>query len=111
MHKSTLLGFMERVVWSGQRIRLALCGSKSSRCVTCSEVTADKIKSAEAALQVSLAGILVSAFVLLLGLTKSVIVINNVVPQSVVRGMQLGLGLSLARRGLALVVDGEVERR
>jgi hypothetical protein len=56
--------------------------------------------------QVSIAGMLVSAIVLMLGLTKSVIVINNVVPNAVVRGMQLGLGLSLARRGLEIVLAG-----
>jgi MFS superfamily sulfate permease-like transporter len=59
--------------------------------------------------QVSIAGMLVSAIVLMLGLTKSVIVINNVVPNAVVRGMQLGLGLSLARRGLEIVLAGEID--
>jgi hypothetical protein len=58
--------------------------------------------------QVSLAGMLVSAFVLLLGLTRAIVVVNNIVPLAVVRGMQLGLGLSLARRGIALIIDGEV---
>ena len=59
--------------------------------------------------QVSLAGVLVALCVLLLGLTRGVVLVNNVVPIAVVRGMQLGLGLSLARRGLALITDGEVE--
>ena len=58
--------------------------------------------------QVSLAGLLVAAFVLLLGLTRGVVVVNNAVPIAVVRGMQLGLGLSLARRGINLITDGEV---
>ena len=57
--------------------------------------------------QVSLAGMLVSACVLVLGLTRGVIVVNNMVPIAVVRGMQLGLGLSLARRGVDLIAGGE----
>ena len=55
--------------------------------------------------QVSLAGMLVAGIVLALGLTRSILVINNVIPLSVVRGMQLGLGMSLMRRGVSLVVD------
>ena len=54
--------------------------------------------------QVSLAGMIVSACVLLLGLTRGIMVINNIVPLAVVRGMQLGLGLSLARRGIDLII-------
>ena len=60
------------------------------------------------AVQVSLAGMLVAAMVLLLGVTRGVVVVNNFVPVSVVRGLQLGLGLSLARRGLGLIADGEL---
>ena len=59
--------------------------------------------------QVSLAGMIVSACVLLLGLTRGIMVINNIVPLAVVRGMQLGLGLSLARRGIDLIILGEVD--
>ena len=57
--------------------------------------------------QVSLAGLLVAGCILLLGLTRGVVVVNNLVPIAVVRGMQLGLGLSLARRGLELITNGE----
>eukprot|EP00898_Chlorokybus_atmophyticus_P002796 jgi/Chlat1/3517/Chrsp23S03708 len=50
--------------------------------------------------QVLLAGIATSAIVLGLGLTGLIDMLNRVVPLSVVRGMQLGLGLSLAGKGL-----------
>ena len=61
------------------------------------------------ATQVSLAGMFVAVLVLLLGLTRGVVVVNNAVPVAVVRGLQLGLGLSLVRRGLALITQGEIE--
>ena len=57
--------------------------------------------------QVSLAGLLVAAMVFVLGATRGIVVVNNVVPLAVVRGMQLGLGLSLVRKGLRIVVDDE----
>ena len=44
-----------------------------------------------------------STIVLALGLTRSILIVSNVIPISVVRGMQLGLGLSLLRRGLGLI--------
>lgn len=58
-------------------------------------------------IQVSLAGIFVSAIVFLLGATRGIIVVNNLVPLAVIRGMQLGLGLSLMRRGFTFVVDDQ----
>ena len=45
--------------------------------------------------QVAAAGIMTSTIVLALGLTRSILIVSNVIPISVVRGMQLGLGLSL----------------
>ena len=53
--------------------------------------------------QVAAAGIMTSTIVLALGLTRSILIVSNVIPISVVRGMQLGLGLSLLRRGLGLI--------
>lgn len=49
------------------------------------------------------AGAAVSAFVLLLGLTGLIDWVNRVVPRSVVRGVQLALGLSLLMKGLQMV--------
>jgi MFS superfamily sulfate permease-like transporter len=55
--------------------------------------------------QVTLAGMLVGGIVLILGVTRLIVVVNNVVPMSVVRGMQLGLGLSLVKKGVLLVLQ------
>ena len=51
-----------------------------------------------------LAGILVSAFVLLLTVTRLVPVAQKVVPDEVIRGIQLGLGLKLSARGVSMVL-------
>ncbi len=59
------------------------------------------------ATQVSLAGVEVGAIVLLLALTRGIVMVNNAVPFAVIRGMQLGLGLVLAKRGLAMISEGE----
>jgi hypothetical protein len=49
------------------------------------------------------AGAAVSAIVLLLGVTGLIDWVNRVVPRSVVRGLQLALGLSLLMKGLQMV--------
>jgi MFS superfamily sulfate permease-like transporter len=49
------------------------------------------------------AGATVSAFVLVLGLTGLIDWVQRVVPRSVVRGLQLALGLSLLMKGLQMV--------
>jgi MFS superfamily sulfate permease-like transporter len=49
------------------------------------------------------AGATVSAFVLVLGLTGLIDWVNRAVPKSVVRGLQLALGLSLLMKGLQMV--------
>lgn len=53
--------------------------------------------------QIVAAGATVSAVVLLLGLTGLIDWLNRVVPKSVVRGLQLALGLSLVKKGLQMV--------
>jgi MFS superfamily sulfate permease-like transporter len=53
--------------------------------------------------QIVAAGASVSAVVLVLGLTGLIDWLNRVVPKSVVRGLQLGLGLSLLMKGLQMV--------
>ena len=57
----------------------------------------------DALLRYVFAGLLVAAMVFLLGLSRAINIVNNVVPLAVVRGMQLGLGLSLVRKGVGLV--------
>jgi MFS superfamily sulfate permease-like transporter len=53
--------------------------------------------------QILAAGITVSAIVLVLGLTGLIDALNRVIPRSVVRGLQLALGLSLLMKGLQMV--------
>jgi MFS superfamily sulfate permease-like transporter len=53
--------------------------------------------------QIVAAGGTVSAIILVLGLTGLIDVLDRLVPRSVVRGLQLGLGLSLLIKGLELV--------
>lgn len=53
--------------------------------------------------QIVAAGTTVSAVVLLLGVTGLIDWLNRVIPRSVVRGLQLALGLSLLMKGLQMV--------
>ena len=53
--------------------------------------------------QILAAGITVSVVVLLLGLTGLIDSLNRAIPKSVVRGLQLALGLSLLMKGLQMV--------
>jgi MFS superfamily sulfate permease-like transporter len=53
--------------------------------------------------QILAAGICVSGIVLALGLTGLIDWLNRVIPKSVVRGLQLSLGLSLLMKGLQMV--------
>ncbi len=53
--------------------------------------------------QILAAGATVSVFVLILGLTGLIDVLHRAIPKSVVRGLQLALGLSLLGKGLMLV--------
>ena len=54
--------------------------------------------------QVAAAGILVSAMVFFLGFTRLIDVVNKAVPMAVIYGMQLGLGFSLMRKGMNLIL-------
>ena len=51
-----------------------------------------------------LAGVLVSAFVLLLSVLRLIPVAQKVIPKHVIRGIQLGLGLKLASSGVGMVL-------
>jgi MFS superfamily sulfate permease-like transporter len=53
--------------------------------------------------QILAAGITVSAIILVLGLTGLIDWLNRAIPKSVVRGLQLALGLSLLMKGLQMV--------
>lgn len=54
--------------------------------------------------EIMTAGIFVSAIVLALGSTRMMDVFNRLTPLAVVQGMQVGLGLLLARKGFLLAV-------
>jgi MFS superfamily sulfate permease-like transporter len=58
--------------------------------------------------QILAAGATVSAIVLLLGLTGLIDWLNRAIPKSVVRGLQLALGLSLLMKGLQMVAGTKV---
>jgi len=58
--------------------------------------------------QIVAAGATVSAVVLMLGLTGFVDQLNRIVPKSVVRGLQLALGLSLAIKGIQMIAGTNV---
>jgi MFS superfamily sulfate permease-like transporter len=58
--------------------------------------------------QILAAGISVSAIILLLGVTGLIDWLNRAVPKSVVRGLQLALGLSLLMKGLQMVAGTRV---
>jgi predicted benzoate:H+ symporter BenE len=53
--------------------------------------------------QILAAGIIVSAFILVLGVTGLITWLNRGVPKSVVRGLQLALGLTLLMRALQMI--------
>jgi len=53
--------------------------------------------------QIMASGILTGAIVGALGLTNLITVVNSVVPNSVVRGLQLGLGLNFFRSAMAML--------
>jgi MFS superfamily sulfate permease-like transporter len=55
--------------------------------------------------QILAAGATVSLVILVLGLTGLINWLNRVIPRSVVRGLQLALGLSLLTRGMQMVVE------
>jgi MFS superfamily sulfate permease-like transporter len=57
------------------------------------------------AAQICAAGATVSLIVLVLGLTGLVDWLNRVIPKSVVRGLQLALGLSLLMKGLQMIAQ------
>ena len=60
--------------------------------------------------QILAAGMLVSALVLVLGLLGWVDRLGRAIPDSVVRGLQLGLGLSLALKGLEMAGAAGLDR-
>ncbi|MEQ1834044.1 MAG: putative sulfate/molybdate transporter, partial [Candidatus Eisenbacteria bacterium] len=53
--------------------------------------------------QIMAAGILVSVVILVLGLTGLIGTLDRVVPRSVVRGLQLSLGLTLITKGMTMI--------
>lgn len=53
--------------------------------------------------QIMAAGIIVSVVILVLGLTGLIGTLDRVVPRSVVRGLQLSLGLTLITKGMSMI--------
>ena len=66
-------------------------------------IAAVAITGAMTAPEILAAGATVSLFILILGATGLINWVSRVVPPSVVRGLQLALGLSLAMKGLQMV--------
>jgi MFS superfamily sulfate permease-like transporter len=66
-------------------------------------IAAVALTTGMSAQEIVAAGLTVSAVILLLGLTGMIGWLNRVIPRSVVRGVQLGLGLSLLMKGLQMV--------
>jgi MFS superfamily sulfate permease-like transporter len=60
--------------------------------------------------QVAAAGMMVSAMVLALGLTRSIVLVGRLVPEAVVLGLQLGLGISLGEKAFALIAGSGPSR-
>eukprot|EP01025_Chloroclados_australasicus_P001724 TRINITY_DN10426_c0_g2_i5.p1 TRINITY_DN10426_c0_g2~~TRINITY_DN10426_c0_g2_i5.p1 ORF type:complete len:447 (+),score=24.04 TRINITY_DN10426_c0_g2_i5:115-1455(+) len=59
--------------------------------------------------QICLAGIMVSTVVFFLGVTRLIVIISKLIPLCIVRGMQLGLGISLGRKGLVMALQDDDE--
>lgn len=55
--------------------------------------------------QVTAAGMWMGAFCVLLGITQLIELVNIIVPLPVVSGLQLGVGLRLASKGLVMIAD------
>lgn len=55
--------------------------------------------------QILIAGIITGAIITLLGVTGLVNALNRLIPRSVVRGLQLALGLKLLTGGFTMIVD------
>eukprot|EP01063_Lacrimia_lanifica_P007081 TRINITY_DN1447_c0_g3_i1.p2 TRINITY_DN1447_c0_g3~~TRINITY_DN1447_c0_g3_i1.p2 ORF type:complete len:519 (+),score=192.30 TRINITY_DN1447_c0_g3_i1:144-1559(+) len=67
-------------------------------------IAAVAISEGLSAASVSAAGVLVGALIFLLGLTNLIEVVNLIVPQNVVSGLQIGVGLKLAIAGVQNVL-------
>lgn len=55
--------------------------------------------------QVSLAGVWMGAFLLLLGITNGIELVHRLLPDSIVSGIQIGVGMSLALHGIDMIKD------
>lgn len=53
--------------------------------------------------QILAAGVIVSVFICLIGLTGAVTWLNRIIPKSVIRGIQLAVGLSLLVKGIQMI--------
>jgi len=55
--------------------------------------------------KVTASGVLVGAIMLLLGLTGGIELVNRIVPTTVVSGLQIGVGIRLASKGILMVTE------
>ena len=55
--------------------------------------------------EVITSGLITSAVVTLLGLTRTIYIVNRFIPKDVVSGMQLGLGLNMIKKGITTIKD------
>ncbi|MDH3284830.1 MAG: putative sulfate/molybdate transporter [Acidobacteriota bacterium] len=53
------------------------------------------------------AGLVAGVVVLLLGVTGTIRLIDRIVPEAIVRGLQLGIGLALARRAVGWILEAD----
>lgn len=58
--------------------------------------------------QILAAGIVTSAIIFILGITGLIRLVNRYIPISVIRGLQLGLGLSLTIKGVGMVSETRI---
>ena len=55
--------------------------------------------------EVITSGLITSAVVTLLGLTRTIYIVNRYIPKDIVSGMQLGLGLNMIKKGITTIKD------
>lgn len=99
MHKHGAIQFVPALFWAGFfNVATGLAWDIPMCVQPMKTIAAVAITDTLTAAEVTAAGMLVSAVVLCLGVTRFISVVNQLVPLAVVRGLQLGLGLSLVRR-------------
>lgn len=55
--------------------------------------------------EVITSGLITSAIVTILGITKTIYIFNKLIPRDIISGMQLGLGLNMIKKGITMIKD------